>query len=272
MTKVKDVAEKLAQYGCYSVGSVYVLVGLMALLSFFGEANDDADEEKIFDVLLEIPFGEVLISIAILGLLGYVAWRVYEALADPYDFGNSLKGKAQRAGIGLSALGYVLIAVGATQILIKGGGGDSEGDQQLLVSQVLGLPGGQIVVGLGGLVLGVTALVQFKYIYGGDYNKRMKYEQMPPWIVKATHITAWVGYIARSILLGVLGFFLVKAALQSDPDEVGDTDSAFDFLGSFGIIGNLLFLAVAVGTMCYGIFMFLNGYYYSFERREGEDK
>lgn len=271
MSNVKAMAQKLARFGCYSVAGVYFMVGLMALLSFLGEARDAADEERIVGVILEIPLGEVLISIMILGLLGYVMWRVYEAFADPYEFGNSLKGKAQRTGIGLSALGYVMIAFGAAQILIQGAG-DSEGDQQLFVSQILSWPGGQVVVGIAGAVLGFTALVQFKYIYGGDYNKRMKYDEMPSWIVKTTHFTAWVGYIARSILLAVLGFFLLKAAINSDSEEVGDTDSAFDFLGSFGVVGHIIFVAVALGTMCYGIFMLISGYYYSCELREGEEK
>jgi hypothetical protein len=272
MERVKNIAEKLARYGCYSVASVYIMVGLMALLSFMGVAEDAADEERMIDVVMEIPFGEVLISIMILGLLGYVTWRVYEAFADPYNFGSSLKGKAQRVGIGLSAIGYVLIAIGATQILF-GGGGDSESEQKLFISQVLGWPGGQILVGIAGLILGFTALVQIKYIYGGDYHKRMEYEKMPSWIEKATHITAWAGYIARSIILGVLGYFLIKAAIYSDSDEAGDTDSAFDFLGDFGTIGHIIFIAVALGTICYGIFMIISGYYYSFEEEgDGEDE
>ncbi len=270
MTEVKNIAEKLARFGCYSVAGVYFMVGLMALLSFLGVGPAAADEERIVDLILEIPFGEVLIVILILGLLGYVIWRIYETFADPYEFGSSLKGKARRAGIGLSALGYIIIAFGAAQILFQGGG-DSESDQKLFISQVLSFPGGQILVGIAGIILGFTALVQFKYIYGGDYNKRMKYEKMPSWIVKATHITAWAGYIARSILLGVLGFFLVKAAVKSDSDEAGDTDSAFDFLGDFGAIGHTIFIAVALGTMCYGIFMLISGYYYSFELKEGEE-
>ena len=270
MQNVKDVAEKLGKYGCYSIAGVYFMVGLMALLSFLGESKEAADEERIVDVILEIPLGELLIVFMILGLMGYVCWRIYEAFADPYEFGSSLKAKAQRTGIGLSALGYVLIAAGATEILFEGGG-DSEGDQQLFVSQVLDWPGGQWLVGITGIILGFTAFVQIKYIYDGDYNKRMQYDEMPPWIQKATHITGWPGYIARSVILAVLGFFFVKAGIQSDSEEVGDTDSAFDFLGSFGVIGQVIFIAVALGTMCYGVFMLISGYYYSFERTEGEE-
>jgi hypothetical protein len=264
MEKIRLFAEKLARFGCYSIAVVYIMVGTMAILSFLGEAEPAADEERIIDVILDIPLGEVFIVLMILGLMGYVFWRVYEAFADPYNFGSSLKGKAQRAGIGLSALGYVLIAIGATQILIEGSG-DSENDQEIFVAKILELPGGPWLVGFAGLSLILTALIQIKYVYGGDYNERMKYDKMPSWKVKATHILAWAGYLARSVILGVLGFFLVKAAIYSDSDEVGDTDSAFDFLGDFGTIGHIMFIAVALGTIGYGLFMIISGYYYSFE-------
>lgn len=32
MPNVKDVAEKLGKYGCYSIAGVYFMVGLMAFL------------------------------------------------------------------------------------------------------------------------------------------------------------------------------------------------------------------------------------------------
>jgi hypothetical protein len=50
----------------------------------------------------------------------------------------------------------------------------------------------------------------------------------------------------------VLGWFLVHAAWAEDANDVGDTDSAFNFLGLSGsAAGHVLFSAVPVGTMCY---------------------
>jgi hypothetical protein len=265
MKKYKPYVEKLAVIGCYSVAMVYILVGVMALLSFMGEFQDAADEERMVGVILDIPLGEVLIGAMVLGMAGYVTWRVFEAFTDPYDFGNSMKGIAQRTGIGMSAMGYVVIIIGAIQIMIEGQSNGEE-DQQLIIGQVMSIPGGGWLVGIMGVVMMLVGLVQLKYVAGGDYHERIKYEEMPSWIEKSTHIFAWWGYIARGIILGVLGWFLLKAAIESDPGEVGDTDSAFDFIGDMGITGNIFFIAVAIGTIFYGLFMIINGYYYSFER------
>lgn len=85
-------------------------------------------------------------------------------------------------------------------------------------------------------------------------------------MVTTTHIFAWAGYLARGVILAVIGYFLISAAITADPEEVGDTDSAFDFLGSMGTLGNIAFIAIAAGTICYGLYMIINGIYYSFQK------
>jgi hypothetical protein len=267
MEKFEPHIKKLARFGCYAIAAVYALVGIMAILSFMGVSDDAADEERIVNVILDLPLGEVLIGLMIAGLIGYIIWRVFEAFTDPYGFGNDMKGIAKRTGIGLSATGYGIIAFAAAQILIQGGGNGEE-DQQQFVAQVLEMPGGAWLVGIAGVITGFAGLVQFKYVAGGDYIKRINFHSMSSWLGTTTHVLAWGGYIARGIILAVIGWFLLSAGIASDPDEVGDTDSAFDFLGDFGTIGSILFIAVAVGTIGYGIFMVIHGYYYSFE----EDK
>jgi hypothetical protein len=269
--KYKPYIKHLAVYGCYSIAVVYLMVGLMAILSFLGESDNGASEEGIIDAILEIPLGEVIIVVIVLGLLGYITWRVFEAITDPYDFGSDFKGIARRTGIGLSATGYAIIGFSAIQIVLEGGGNGEE-DQQLLVGQVLDFPAGAWIIGIAGAIVAFAGLVQFKYVYGGDYNKRFKYDQMPDKLVTTTHILAWVGYIARGIILLVIAYFLISAAIEGDPSEVGDTDSAFDFLGDFGVIGHIGFILVALGTMAYGVFMIISGRYYSFKAENEEEK
>ena len=74
---------------------------------------------------------------------------------------------------------------------------------------------------------------------------------------------AWIGHFARGIILFIIGYFLVKAALQSNPNDVVNTDKAFNFLGEH--IGHVSFIAVALGTICYGFYMFSLSIYYDFQ-------
>lgn len=266
MKKYKPIVKKMAKTGCYSIAIVYLMVGIMAFMGFLGKSQNGADEERIIDVLLQLPLGEVLIAFIILGMLGYIVWRIYESITDPYDFGSNVKGIAMRIGIALSASGYLIIAFAAAQILFEGGGGNGEDDQKVLIARVLTFPGGAWLIGIAGAVSGIAGLLQFKYVIGGDYHKRINFHKMSSWMRKAIHIFAWSGYMARGVLLAVIGYFLISAGVQSDPEEVGDTDSAFDFLGDFGTFGSIAFLAVALGTVFYGIFMVIHGIYYSFKK------
>jgi hypothetical protein len=64
-----------------------------------------------------------------------------------------------------------------------------------------------------------------------------------------------LGYAARGVVFGVIGVFLVQAALRTDPDQVRSLGGALQTLahGSFGpyILGT-----VALGLVAYGAFMF----------------
>jgi hypothetical protein len=259
------VVQKLARFGCVSIGVVYNLVGLMALLSVLGISDEDADEEGVMTIVENLPLGEVLLGGIILGLIGYIIWRIFEAITDPYEFGNHYKGLARRTGIGLSGIGYAIIAFGAAQILLGESGGDSEEDQQLLVSQVLEMPAGAWIVGAAGAITAFAGIVQFLFVAQKKYVRRVKFEKMSEGLKKTVHLLAWYGYIARGLLLLVIGYFILSAAILGDPQEVGDTDTAFDFIGE-GWVGNILLSLVALGTMSYGFFMFIFARYYQFEK------
>jgi hypothetical protein len=257
----------LAKYGCYSIAAVYFMVGVMAILSFLGLPEDAADEERIMSILLNFPLGEVIIIIIVAGLTGYIIWRFYEAFTDHYNYGSGIQSLARRTGIAFSALGYAIIAWAAIQVLIQGGSNGEE-DQKQLVASVLDLSNGTWLVGLAGALTGFAALVQIKYVASGEYKRRIDMKAMTHRLRNITRVLAWAGYLARTVILSVIAYFILSAAVKSNPDEMGDTDSAFDFLGDFGTPGHIAFIAVATGTIGYGLFMILHGYFYSFEEEK----
>ncbi len=239
----------------------------MAILSFLGLPEDAADEERIMAILMGIPFGEVLIVLIIAGLAGYVIWRFYEAFTDHYNYGSGFSALARRTGIAMSALGYVIIGWAALQVLIQGSSNGEE-EQQQLIARVLQFPAGEWLVGFAGAVLGFAALVQIKYVASGEYKQRIDLEAMSHNLQKLTKVLAWAGYFARTVILGILSYFILSAAIFSNPEESGDTDTAFDFIGSFGTVGHIMFNIVALGTISYGVFMILHGYFYSFKEEQ----
>lgn len=258
----------LARLGCFSIGTVYVLIGVWAMLAFWRVAGPAADEQRILQRLLDVPFGKVAVAAVAVGTAGYAAWLLFEAVFDPYRFGNTTKGVAERIGSALSALAYGAVVWVAVRVLL-GDGGHGQEQRQMLAASVLRWPGGRWLVGAAGVVLAAAGLYQLKYVHDGEHKRRLQLQargRLARWTID---LLAWAGYGARFAILLVLGSFLVRAAWSFDPRAVGDTDSAFAFLGrGGGALTDVVFSAVAFGTIAYGLFMYVTGLYFDF----GEDK
>jgi hypothetical protein len=254
----------LARAGCFAIGTVYVLIGVWAMLALLRIADPAADEQRILNRLREVPFGSVFIAIIALGTVGYMLWLLFEAAFDPYEFGRTPKGVAERVGIGLSTLAYGVIASAAIRTLL-GVGDNGEEKQQRIVAHVLDWPGGPWLVGGAGVLVASVGVYQLKYVYDRDHLRRIELERWTTGARIAINALGWAGYGARCAILLVLSWFLLRAAWSLDPRAMGDTDSAFDFLGlGGGPGGDALFSAVALGTIAYGIFLYVNGVFFRF--------
>jgi hypothetical protein len=265
---IAPVAHILARAGCVSVGTVYVLIGAWAMLALLRLADPAADEQRILHRILQVPFGGLFIAAVAAGTSGYILWLIFEAAFDPYHFGRTLKGLAERVGIAFSTIAYGTIVAAAARVLL-GAGASNEGRQQRLVDAVLHWPAGQWLVGVAGVVVGVTGLYQLKYVYDGDHERRLEMDRHGKAARLTVNILGWFGYGARCAILLVIAGFLVHAAYSFDARDVGDTDSAFNVLGlAGGIVGNVLFSAVALGTIAYGVVMYINAV--SFDFGEGD--
>lgn len=261
---IAPVAHVLARAGCVSVGTVYVLIGAWAMMALLRLADPAADEQRILHRTLQLPFGGVLITAVAAGTSGYILWLIFEAVFDPYRFGKSLKGVVERIGIAFSTIAYGTIVAAAARVLL-GDGASNERRQQRLVGTILHWPAGPWLVGAAGVVVAVTGLYQLKYVYDGDHERRLEMEHHSKRARGLVNALGWAGYGARCAILLVIAGFLVHAAYTFNPRHVGDTDAAFNVLGlAGGVGGDILFSAVALGTVAYGVVMYINAVYFDF--------
>jgi hypothetical protein len=253
----------LARFGCISIGAVYCLVGVIALLNLMRVTHEEADEEGIMVFVMALPMGEVFLGLIAAGLLGYVIWRFYESITDPYEYGNDWKSIIVRLGIASTGLAYGSIAYAAFQELC---GDDNVGEraQQEMVAEVLHWKLGPWLIGLAAVPILITAAAQFYYGATNKFTRRLNTESLSE---DKENIVFWlgkIGYFARGVILLVICLFFIKAALHEDPREIGNTDTAFDFMGN-GWAGHSFFVIVALGTISYGLFMFTFSRFYRFE-------
>lgn len=256
---------KLARFGALSLGVVYAMIGVVALLSLLQLKQGGADNSSILNMLNSIPFGNVLVGTIFCGLAGFIVWKFYNAVADPYGYGDSYRGLGKRAAIAAGGAAYATIAFSAVEAFfdLSNSTHGSPQQQQLLVAKVFQWWAGEWLVGLLGLLIGITGIAQFVYVFRKGYREKLVVQQISELKKKAIGSLAWLGHFARGIILLIIAYFLVVASLQSQPSEVVNTDKAFNYLGEK--IGHFVFVVVAIGTICYGLYLFALSFYFDFE-------
>ena len=265
--KIAPFIRQLARFGCISTAIVYLMIGVIALLSLFRLKHGGADEASLMKFLEDVPFGKVVIVIILLGMVGYIIWRFYEAINDPYRYGRKWQGMAIRIITALSAISDALIGWPAAEALLGASTAMKDGEpvaQRQQFAELLQKDGGVWIIGLIGLITSVTAVVQFVYVIREAYAERIDMKRMKPLKKKFIQAVGWAGQFARGIILGIMGGSMLKAAFTLNAQFVVNTDKAFDFIGDH--ISRFVFAVVALGTICYGLFMLAKGYYYDFKK------
>jgi len=246
--------ERLARLGYAAKGIVYAIVGVLAVQAAVGSGGKTTDTTGALGTVAAQPFGKILLILLTLGLIGYVIWSFVQAIKDPEHKSDDAKSWARRLGYAFTGLAYGSLAISAIQLIRGSGGGGGGNSQEDWTARVLAQPFGQWLVGLTGAFIIGLGFYQFYKAYKAKFRKQMKLQEMTSteemW---ATRIGRF-GEAARGIVFTIIGFFLIQAARQSDPNEVRGLDGALQALAQQPY-GPWLLGIVALGLVAYGIHM-----------------
>ena len=261
--RIRSFWEVLPVYGSVATGIVYFSIGVIAILSFFKLKHGGADESSLLVFLNDYVAGKILIWIILLGMAGYFFWRFYEAIKDPYGYGNDKMGIAKRIAAGFSSIADGLICYYAVTALTGGGGIQENGvptKQRTMVGNILDSSYGDVLITAIGIIVVIVAIFLLMYVITNAYKQRLDIDRLKQHQKNLIHVIAWVGYFARSIIIGINGFSCILADVEHDAQVVVNTDKAFDFIGDH--IGGIPFNLEAVGVICYGLYMFILAWYF----------
>ena len=250
--------ENFSRFGIVSKGIVYCILGLLAFLAAIGSGKQNPSKEGAFHLILEQPFGKILLVIVALGLLGYVVWRFIQAIKDTEEKGDDAKGILKRIGFALSGVIYGVIAYAAADLAL-GNSSNSGGNKKQLVQRLLDMSFGEVILGIIGLIIIGQAINQIYIAYTGNYKKKIHQENMNAKERVVFEKVGIIGYVSRGIVLGIIGYFVLRAAMASNSSGVKDTEGAFGFINNS--FGPIVFGIVSLGLIAYGIFMFFMAKY-----------
>jgi hypothetical protein len=242
----------LARWGLAGRAALYLLIGILALALAFKKRNAETDQRGALQELTRYDGGSVLVWAIAIGLVGYALWRLSEAA-----FG--VVGEGKKAGPRLRSLSRALIygffAVTAFKVASGSGGGSQARQEQSWTAKVMQHSGGRWAVGIAGAVIVVCGLV---LIWEGVKRKFEKYldtGRMSPATRKAVVVLGVVGSVARGVVFGLAGVFVITAALDFNPHKARGIDQALRKLADTPA-GPWLLVTVAVGLLMFGLYGF----------------
>ncbi len=255
--------ERLARFGYISKGVVYGIVGLLALQAAIGNGGRTTDSEGALQEIVNQPFGQLLLALVAIGLIGYVIWRFVEAIKDPDNKGTDAKGLAQRFGYALNGLIYAGLALTAVKLALGTGGNSNSNSTQDWTARVLSQPFGQWLVGIGGAFVIGLGFYQFYQAFSKEIRKKLYLNDLSNAERKWVMTICRFGAAARGVVFCIIGWFFIQAATKSDASEAGGLGEALQTLAQQPY-GPWLLGIVALGMMAYGIHMVVQARYRQF--------
>ncbi|MER2999145.1 DUF1206 domain-containing protein [Pontibacter populi] len=247
----------LAKVGLTAKGVLYCLLGALAFIAALelGKAASDIDRKSVFLFIENLWLGKALLLLEAIGLSSYCFWRLLQALKDTENKGNALKGLAYRARYAASSSFYGLLTLLAAKLAL-GSTDEEESLRQTILLLVLQKPLGHAALFALAGVVALAGAYQVYQGFSGRYRKKIK---DAGWKHDGEKVLIWagtVGYISRGTVWVVVGYLLLHTSLYTRAGTAEGSISVFRFLERLPY-GPYLLLCVAIGLVCYGLFVFM---------------
>jgi hypothetical protein len=240
--------EQVGRLGLLARGLLHGIVAWLAIEVAHGDGHRRADSQGALAVIAHQPLGRgLLVAVA----AGFVAYAVWSFAAVTRTDGSEL------AEIGRGVV-YLALAILAGSVALgsgrsggsgSGGGGGRESD---LTAQVLRWPGGRVLVVAIAIGVIVAGAANAWKIGGRRWADGLELDRHSQVVQRLLGVVATVGLAARSVVFGLVGIFIARAAVRYDPKEAEGLDGALKRLAAQPH-GPALLTVVALGLVAYGL-------------------
>lgn len=246
----------LARAGLVARGVVYGIIGVLALELALGVGGKATNQEGALQTIAHQSFGGLLLALLAIGLGGYALWRLIRAIvghgAEQTDSGF------ERLSALDSGIAYGILCITAIQILTSSAGGS--GSPKETTGGVLAWSGGTVIVGAAGAILIGVAVYQAYKGLARKFLEDANTGEMSEGVEKGYTALGVFGHVARAVIFALIGYGLIKAALDYNPKEAVGLDGALRNLADASY-GPLLLGAVAAGLAGFALYSIVDARY-----------
>ena len=247
----------LAGLGLIARGVVYGVIGILSLKLALGSGGQTESQTGALQTVANQTFGSVLLIALAIGLAAYVTWRLIDGLSSS-DHERNRTAQRRIAAIG-SAAAYAVLAYVAVTI-IAGSNANGGGSPRHATAGVLAWPGGTVIVGAAGLILiGAGAYQAYKGVTR-KFLDDSHTERMGPGARRAFSGLGVAGHVARAVTFALVGYGLIKAAVDYSAKSAIGLDGALQKL-AHASDGPVLLGTVAVGFIAFALYSITDSHY-----------
>ena len=246
--------KKLAQFGFYTKGFLFIVIGILAIMVAIGEKGGQiSDASGALSRIAQATYGKVFLIIFIAGAFGHGAWNVLRGVADVDNAGNDLQGIGKRIIAVSVGLFYFFLAWTAWSIVFTANVAVENGTMQKTFTAILlALPFGAILVAAIGLaVIGAGINECYRGLTGKvqEHFRQYKLEGNSRNIIS---VLGFLSFLARALIFGLIGWFFIATAIEANPNEAIGIDGALRHLAA-SYYGKILLFLTSAGLICFGV-------------------
>jgi hypothetical protein len=249
--------EWLARVGLVARGVSYGIVGFLALELALGWGGKTTGQQGAMKTIAQEPFGTALLIALAVGLACYALWRLVRAAIGR---GTQQRDSGSDRLAGLAAgVGYATLSVTAVKI-VAGANPSGSSNPRKATGGVLDWPGGRLIVGVAGAILIGVALYQGYRGVSRQFLQDSKTEEMSRAVRRGFTAIGVFGHLARMVVFGLVGYGLIKAAIDYDPRKAVGLDGALSEL-AHNSYGPFLLGVVAAGLVGFALYSIADARY-----------
>jgi hypothetical protein len=144
--------------------------------------------------------------------------------------------------------------------ILSGSGGSARGERHA-VGGMLSWPGGPELVGAIGATFLVVGAVNVYWGLGERFKESLRLDEARADTARAITLVGKIGFVSLAVVLALIGWFLLKAAVDYDANRIISLGGALAKL-AHATYGKWLLGLVAAGLLSYGLFGILQVRYH----------